>query len=167
MSIQVGIPQSLTYKMKMLPFYSSLFSFLCVMHKISSLISDSCEAYIWLDYTSEKKSQRKEKHKHTHHIQGVPFPSVCLCGKAMIRKGEIYQLPSWKLIGDVYSCHQRTDVIVVTLHWIGSKNVVTYANNALSLKEVTARKKYLLNLLFRYFILFPYSQSESIYCGKK
>jgi len=77
MSIQVGIPQSLAYKMKMLPSYSSLFSFLCVMHKISFLISDSC------DYTSEQKSQRKEKHK-IHYIQGVTFRSVCLCGIAMI-----------------------------------------------------------------------------------
>jgi hypothetical protein len=115
MSIQVGIPQSFTYKMKMLPSYSSLFSFLCVMHKISLLISYSCEAYIWLDYTSEQKSQRKEKHKHTLYT-GCPFRSVCLCGKAKIRRGEIYQLPRWKLIVDVYSCHGRTDVIGVTLH---------------------------------------------------
>jgi hypothetical protein len=70
MSIQVGIPQSLTYKMKMLPVlpsYCFLFSLLCVMHKISFLISDSCEAYNWLDYTCEQKSKRKEKHKRTLH----------------------------------------------------------------------------------------------------
>ena len=65
MSIQVRIPHSLTYKMKMLPSYSSLFSFLCVKHKVVFLISNSCEAYIWLDYTREQKSQRKEKQKHT------------------------------------------------------------------------------------------------------
>ena len=113
--IQVRIPHSLTYKMKMLPSYSSLFSFLCVMNKISFLISDSCEAYIWLDYTREQKSQRKEEQK-LHYIQDVPFRSVCLCGKAMILRGEIYQLPIRKLIVDVYSCHGSNDVIVVTLH---------------------------------------------------
>jgi len=79
MSIQVRIPHSLTYKMKLLSLYSSLFSFLRVMHKISFLISDSCEAYIWLDYTKEQKSQRKEKQK-THTIYRVPRfdPSVCV-----------------------------------------------------------------------------------------
>jgi len=34
----------------------------------------------------------------------------------MILRSKIYQLPIWKLIVDVYSCHGRTDVIVVTLH---------------------------------------------------
>jgi len=115
MSIQVRIPHSLTYKMKMLPSYSSLFSFLCVMHKISFLISDSCEACIWLDYTSEQKSQRKEKQKHTLPT-GCPVLIHRLCGKAMIRRGEMCQLPIWKLIVVVYNCHGRTDVIVITSH---------------------------------------------------
>jgi len=34
----------------------------------------------------------------------------------MIRRREIYQLPIWKLIVDVYSFRGRSDVIVVTLH---------------------------------------------------
>jgi len=34
----------------------------------------------------------------------------------MIRRGEIYQLPIWKLIVDVYSFRGHSDVIVVTLH---------------------------------------------------
>jgi len=34
----------------------------------------------------------------------------------MISRGEIYQLPIWKLIVDVYSFRGRGDVIVVTLH---------------------------------------------------
>jgi len=63
-----------------------------------------------------KRNHSERKNKNTHYIQDVPFRSVCLCGKAMIRRGEIYQLPIWKLILDVYSCHGGTDVIVVTLH---------------------------------------------------
>jgi len=39
------------------------------MHNISFLISDSCEAYIWLDYSREQKSQRKEKQKHTLYTE--------------------------------------------------------------------------------------------------
>jgi len=62
------------------------------------------------------RNHNERKNKNTHYIQDVPFLSVCLCGKAMICRGEIYQLPIRKLILDVYSCHGRTDVIVVTLH---------------------------------------------------
>jgi len=62
------------------------------------------------------RNHGEKKNKNTHYIQDVPFRSVCLCGKAMIRRGDIYQLPIWKLILDVYSCHGRTDVIVVTFH---------------------------------------------------
>jgi len=47
------------------------------MH-ISLLISDSCEAYIWLDYTREQKSQRKEKQKHTIYRVSRFDPSVCV-----------------------------------------------------------------------------------------
>lgn len=36
MFIQVGIPQSFAYKMKMLPSYLFLFCFLCVMYKMFS-----------------------------------------------------------------------------------------------------------------------------------
>ena len=36
--------------------------------------------------------------------------------KLVIYKGEIYQLPIWNLIVDVYSWHGRSDVIVITLH---------------------------------------------------
>ena len=61
------------------------------------------------------RNHSERKNKNTHCIQDVPFRSVCLCGKAMIRRGEIYHLPIWKLILDVYSCHGCTDVIVVTL----------------------------------------------------
>jgi len=62
------------------------------------------------------RNHSERKNKNTHYIQGVPFRSVSLCGKAMIRRGEIYHLPIWKLIVVVYSCHGPTDVIVVTLH---------------------------------------------------
>ena len=62
------------------------------------------------------RNHSERKNKNTHSIRNVPFRSVCLCGKAMTRRGEIYQLPTWKIIVDVYSCHGRTDVIVVTYH---------------------------------------------------
>ena len=62
------------------------------------------------------RNHSERKNKDTHYIQDVLFLSVCLCGKAMIRRGEIYQLPIWKLIVDVYSFRGRSDVIVVTLH---------------------------------------------------
>jgi len=62
------------------------------------------------------RNHSERKNKNTHYIQYVPFLSVCLCGKAMKRRGEIYQLPIWKLVIDKYSCHGRSDDIVVTLH---------------------------------------------------
>ena len=62
------------------------------------------------------RNNSEKKNKNTHYIHDVPFLSVCLCGKAMIRRGEIYHLPIWKLIVDVYSFRGRGDAIVVTLH---------------------------------------------------
>jgi len=34
----------------------------------------------------------------------------------MIRRGESYQLPRWKLTVDVYSCHGLANAIVATLN---------------------------------------------------
>jgi len=64
------------------------------------------------------RNHSERKNKNTHYIQDVLFRSVSLCGKSMIRKGEIYQLPIWKLIFGVrvYSYHGPSDDLVVTLN---------------------------------------------------
>jgi len=81
----------------------------------------------------------------------------------MIRRGEIYQLPIWKLIVDVYSFRGRGDVIVVTLHESDLRTSVIFKQH--SELEITARELYLLHLLFGCFILFPNSQFQRINCA--
>jgi len=69
-------------------------------------------------------------------------------------------LPIWKLIVDVYSCHDND----ITFHESELRISVIFKQHS-ELKEVIARIQYLLHLLFGYFILFPNSQFERIYCG--